>query len=123
MDLLNNKFTTLHVTAIPENKKIKSLGDYNITCNNDEIVFIPKSNFAEIFSHTPHLSIDVSDEYEFIPIEDGTKNIPLYEIENYAFEDNTIPIVLYCKSGLRSKQAALLLSKKGMKNIFCLTYN
>ncbi|HTA26541.1 MAG TPA: HesA/MoeB/ThiF family protein, partial [Bacteroidia bacterium] len=122
VNLLANRFTKVQITAIPENKKIKSLGHYKITCNNDEIVFIPKSNFAEKFSQIPHLSIDVSDEHEFAPIEDGAKNIPLYEIEGYNFENTITPIVLYCKSGLRSKQAAMILSRKGIKNIFCLTY-
>lgn len=77
----------------------------------------------EKFSRIPHLSIDVSDEHEFIPIESQSKNIPLYEVEEYSFEDRNVPIVLYCKTGMRSRQAALLLSKKGMKNIYCLTNN
>jgi molybdopterin/thiamine biosynthesis adenylyltransferase/rhodanese-related sulfurtransferase len=123
IDLLNNKFSKLNITAIAENKKIKSLGDYNIACNNDIITSISKRNFLEKFSRIPHLSIDVSDEYEFTPIEESSKNIPLYEIEEYDFGSNNVPVALYCKSGLRSKQAALLLSKKGLKNIFCLTNN
>ncbi len=123
MDLLNNKFSTLHITVVAENKKIKSLGDYNIVCHNEPINFISKKNFAEKFSQAPHLAIDVSDEHEFVPIDKETKNIPLYEIENYSFENNNIPIVLYCKSGLRSKQAAMILSKKGIRNIFCLINN
>ena len=122
VDLLNNKFTKLDVTAIPENKEIKSLGDNNIFCN-DVIRFISKKNFADKFSQIPHLAIDVSDEHEFIPLEKDAVNIPLYEIEEHDFENNSLPIVLYCKSGLRSRQAALILSKKGMRNIFCLSYN
>jgi molybdopterin/thiamine biosynthesis adenylyltransferase len=123
VDLLNNKFSKLTIPTIAKNKEIKSLGDYNIVCNNEPVNFISKNNFAGKFSQVPHLSVDVSDEYEFVPIEAGAKNIPLYEIENHDFETKDIPIVLYCKSGLRSKQAALLLAKKGMKNIFCLTNN
>ncbi len=121
VNLLNNKFSTLEITAVAENKKIKSLGEYDIICNNDHITFLPHRDFAEKFSQIPHLTIDVSDEYEFVPIEKGAKNIPLYEIEEYGFGTITVPLVLYCKSGLRSKQAALLLSKKGIKNIVCLT--
>ena len=123
IDLLNNRFASFSITLVEENKKIKLLADYNILCNSNAINFVPKNNFAEKFSRIPHLSIDVSDEHEFIPIEKNSKNIPLYEIEEYNFEDDNNAIVLYCKSGLRSKQAALLLAKKGMKNIFCLTYN
>lgn len=123
VDLLNNKSSKLHIEAIPENKKIKSLGSYNISCNSEPVTFVPKKNFAEKFSRIPHLAIDVSDEHEFTPIDKGAKNIPLYEIEEYDFGGNNVPIILYCKSGLRSKQAALILAKKGLKNIFCLTYN
>jgi len=123
MDLLNNKYSTLGIIPIAENKNIKSLGEYDIVCNNDAISFISKNNFAEKFLKIPHLSIDVSDEHEFVPIEKESKNIPLYEIEQNNFGNSTLPIILYCKSGMRSKQAALLLSKKGVKNIYCLTNN
>ena len=123
VDLLHNSFSKLSIPVISENKNIKSLGDYTILCNNDTVTFISKKNFAERFSNTPHLAIDVSDEHEFIPIEKEAKNIPLYDIEEHNFGSNNMPIILYCKSGLRSRQAALLLSEKGMKNIFCLTYN
>ena len=123
VDLMNNKYSTLLITPVSENKKIKSLGNYIIVCNTDAVTFVPRKKFAEKFSEIPHLAIDVSDEYEFVPIEKKAKNIPLYEIEDYDFKHNDIPLVLYCKSGLRSKQAAMILSKKGIKNIFCLTYN
>lgn len=120
VDLLNNRFTNFSISTVQFNKEIKTLGDYNIICNSNKIEFVPKGKFAEKFSKIPHLSIDVSDEYEFIPIEKDSKNIPLYQIEERNFENNNIPIILYCKSGLRSKQAALILSKKGVKNIYCL---
>ncbi len=120
-DLLNNRFTNFSISTVQSNKEISALGDYKIICNSGKIEFIPKGKFPEKFSKIPHLSIDVSDEYEFTPIEKESKNIPLYEIEEYPFDNNNIPIVLYCKSGLRSKQAATILSKKGVKNIYCLT--
>lgn len=121
IDLFDNTFSMLHIRAIPENRKIKSLEGYDAVCKSEPVNFISKKNFVEFFSLIPHLAIDVGDEYEFIPIENGAKNIPLYEIEEHGFQRVDIPIVLYCKNGMRSRQAALLLSKKGVKNIFCLT--
>jgi sulfur-carrier protein adenylyltransferase/sulfurtransferase len=123
VDLLNNKFSTLNIAPVAENRKIKSLGAYISVCDTRPIQFISKSNFSERFSTITHTTVDVSDAHEFTPIEDNAKNIPLYEIEEYNFENKDIPIILYCKSGIRSRQAALLLSKKGIKNIFCLTNN
>lgn len=120
-DLLSNKFSMLSIKAIPENKNITSLGNYSEVCSSEPIQFVSKKDFAERFLKTPHLSIDVSDEHEFTPIETGSRNIPLYAIEEQIFENTAIPIILYCKSGMRSRQAALLLSQKGLKNIFCLT--
>jgi len=120
-DLLNNQFSTLTVEAIPRNKNITSLGDYSEVCNSEPIQFVSKKNFVERFSKTPHISIDVSDEHEFAPLESRSRNIPLYLIEEQSFEDASMPVILYCKSGMRSRQAALLLSQKGVKNIFCLT--
>lgn len=121
INLLNNKFTSIHIAPVAENKQIKSLGEYDAACNAEPVHFISKENFTDKFSKIPHLAIDVSDGHEFIPIDKEAKNIPLYEIEEHSFENNNIPVVLYCKSGFRSRQAALLLSQKGMKNIFCLT--
>ena len=121
IDLLSNKFSALSVKAIPGNKNITSLGDYTEVCSSEPIRFVSRKNFAETFSKTPHLSIDVSDEHEFIPLENESRNIPLYAIEEQNFEDIDVSVILYCKSGMRSRQAALLLSQKGLKNIFCLT--
>lgn len=123
VDLLNNKFSTLHIKAIADNKQTKTLGDYSAICDSQPIQFVSKSNFREKFSTVPHIAIDVSDTHEFTPIENTAKNIPLYEIEEYNFENTDISVILYCKSGMRSRQAALLLSKKGIRNIFCLTNN
>lgn len=123
VDMLNNKFSTIKIVSIEENKNIKTLGEYQGACSVEPIHFISKQGFAEKFSQIPHLSIDVSDEYEFAPIEKNSQNIPLYAIEEHVFEDAETPVILYCKSGMRSRQAALLLSGKGVKNIYCLTNN
>jgi sulfur-carrier protein adenylyltransferase/sulfurtransferase len=121
IDLMKNKFSTLQITTVEENKKIKSLIEESTSCHSGQIHFISKKEFTEKYALIPHLSIDVSDEHEFISIENGSQNIPLYEIEQQNFTDSEKPVILYCKSGMRSRQAALLLSKKGLKNIFCLT--
>lgn len=121
VDLLHNKFSTLKIETVEANKHIISLGDYNTDCNNEPIRFISKKHFAEKFSGIPHMAIDVSDEHEYIPIEKEAQNIPLYEIEKHDFADAHVPIILYCKSGMRSRQAAMLLFQKGVANIYCLT--
>lgn len=120
VDLLNNKFSTLQISPVAENKKITSLKEYNALCNSEPVNFISRKDFMEKYAGVPHLIVDVSDENEFIPIVEDAQNIPLYEIEEHDFENPEIPLFLYCKSGMRSRQAGLLLSKKGRKNIFCL---
>jgi len=123
VDLLNNRFSTLQITAIAANKKITSLKENNTVCNSEPVNFISKKDFIEKYAQAPHIIVDVSDEHEFIPLEESAKNIPLYEIEEHNFGNPEIPLFLYCKSGMRSRQAALLLSKKGRKNIFCVRTN
>ena len=53
----------------------------------------------------------------------GSINIPYYEIRksiNNILNDKYQPIVLYCQTGYRSKQAYKYLSKLGYKNVFGL---
>lgn len=70
---------------------------------------------SEVENHSDKLLIDVREPFEFtggnIP---GSRNIPLSQLRGRLSE---IPkdkaIFLYCKSGMRSKSAAQILSKNG----------
>lgn len=84
-------------------------------------------NFFKLFKGMPSISVqelqetmnknvillDVRSGSEFrgghIP---GAKNVPLTVISNYTKNRNQ-PIHVICQSGMRSKQAAQILSKKG----------
>ena len=65
------------------------------------------------------LVIDVREPFEynqgFIP---GAKNIPLSQLKSRINElSKDKDIFLYCRSGMRSKQAAKLLSKQGFSHL------
>tara|TARA_R110000868_G_scaffold380784_1_gene646835 strand:+ start:6586 stop:7692 length:1107 start_codon:yes stop_codon:yes gene_type:complete len=60
-------------------------------------------------------------EYEICHLLNATL-IPLGEIaERYAEIDSSKPIVVYCKSGFRSEQAAVILQQVGVTNVRNLT--
>ena len=50
---------------------------------------------------------------------EGAKNIPLQELQNRLVEvgDRQNPIVVYCASGARSAQAAVILSAAGFTDV------
>ena len=50
-------------------------------------------------------------------------NIPLYDLEKYLdikIKNKEAIIILYCQSGMRSKQALEILKQKGYKNVYNL---
>jgi rhodanese-related sulfurtransferase len=73
------------------------------------------------FHSTPGaLLLDVRSKEEFdqehIP---GSKNLPLPQLDKIStFIDNeNIPVFVYCHSGVRSRQASVLLSYMGYTNV------
>ena len=78
----------------------------------------------EIYNRKKALLIDVRmpEEYKEKHIE-GAMNIPMYEIDNLKNEiiDKDTVILLYCKTGKRSKIVKEILMKNGYRNVY--TFN
>lgn len=72
-------------------------------------------------SSTPHIILDVRTQEEFLDGHiDGAILIPDYEIANKAqskLPDKDMLILVYCRSGRRSKLASQTLADMGYKNI------
>jgi rhodanese-related sulfurtransferase len=73
----------------------------------------------ELKSNRNHVLIDVREPGEvkqgYIP---GAINIPLSQLQQRAGEiPSDRSVYLYCRSGMRSKQAAKLLAKRGYQNL------
>ena len=86
---------------------------------------LDKTDFAqeeatEIYERTNALLIDVRtpEEYRENHIE-GAVNIPVYEIDNIKNEiiDPNKVILVYCKTGKRSKIVKQILIQNGYKNV------
>ena len=90
--------------------------------SNIEPIKITAEQISETFKDKTYVIIDVRQDYEYNKehVLDAV-NIPLGEIETvtqkYAKDTN---IILYCRSGNRSNQAALKLIELGYKNIYDL---
>ena len=78
----------------------------------------------EIYKRENAILIDVrtSEEYREKHIDEAI-NIPLYEIDNLKNEiiDKDKVILLYCKTGKRSKSAKEILMQNGYRNVY--TFN
>ena len=102
--------------------KLKRL--YNrLFCRLDKMDF-NYDEAMEIYKRNNALLIDVRtpEEYREKHI-DGAINIPIYEIDNIKNEiiDSNKVILLYCKTGKRSKLVKQILMQNGYKNVY--TFN
>ena len=84
--------------------------------NYDEAMEIYKRNNALL------IDVRIPEEYREKHI-DGAINIPIYEIDNIKNEiiDSNKVILLYCKTGKRSKLVKQILMQNGYKNVY--TFN
>lgn len=94
---------------------------YNrLFCRLDKTDFT-QEEATEIYERTNALLIDVrtSEEYRENHIE-GAVNIPVYEIDNIKNEiiDPNKVILVYCKTGKRSKIVKQILIQNGYKNVY-----
>ena len=94
---------------------------YNrLFCRLDKTDFT-QEEATEIYKRTNALLIDVRtpEEYRENHIE-GAVNIPVYEIDNIKNEiiDPNKVILVYCKTGKRSKIVKQILIQNGYKNVY-----
>lgn len=65
--------------------------------------------------------LDVREEYERADFNIGGRHVPLGKLQSMQLDDiedwKDEEIILYCRSGNRSGQAALLLEQLGYKNV------
>lgn len=89
-------------------------------CRLDKTDFT-QEEATEIYERTNALLIDVRtpEEYRENHIE-GAVNIPVYEIDNIKNEiiDPNKVILVYCKTGKRSKIVKQILIQNGYKNVY-----
>ena len=95
-------------------------------CSNEEgtITKITCNKMKEIMRDSKAVLLDVrsKDEYDEGHL-DNAKNSPLTKLENLKkvdHLDSKTPIIVYCKSGVRSNDAAKELLKMGFINIYDL---
>lgn len=92
----------------------------NIGSSKKSAINTPKvSSISDIVQDENIVLIDVRTEEEYdsghIP---RAINIPYTEIENKVDYDKDKPIAVYCRTGKRSKEAALTLEKMGYTKIY-----
>jgi len=93
-------------------------------CSSQAVSLISPDNYVSQYveSSTDHILIDVRTPQEFDSgYIDGAVNIPLDQLEMRLAEiPSDVPVVVYCRSGNRSAQAATILSQNDYTEIYDL---
>ena len=126
-DLLNMNMKKLNLKSDKSNKRIKNLSQFEDFYNSDEyceknneIKRINANDFKSLFKANPNkiLLIDVRENEEFsISAIEGSISIPLSHLNkesdlDFIQKESLIKQVFtICKSGKRSEQASIILSK------------
>jgi adenylyltransferase/sulfurtransferase len=132
IDALGMRFHTVHVPRDPAcpacgTREITQLIDYEEYCGvapsaeahaaNDVSELTPRALAAQLTAQQDILLIDVREPYEWeISRIDGARLIPLGELAGaLATLDGTRDVVVYCRTGRRSADAALQLRAAGFR--------
>jgi molybdopterin/thiamine biosynthesis adenylyltransferase/rhodanese-related sulfurtransferase len=116
----------LNIKSNPENVPVTKLIDYDAFCNPaahaNTIRAISPQEVHDLLAAKRIQLIDVREPFEYELINIGGTNIPLDEIlNNVESLKKEIPVVLHCKSGQRSLEAARRLNEKGFNNVSNMT--
>ncbi len=81
---------------------------------------LTKTEVKEAMKNNDVVLLDVRTEDEYFEVSlKETINIPLNELEERVEElDKNKIYITFCRSGIRSKTAALILMEKGFENVF-----
>ena len=108
-NLLTNEISSFEFGAIEENKKLKELGDYRISCGHNSLSY---EALREIQSKQNVQLIDVREKTEYEEKNLNGINIPVTELEKRITElDPRLITVVHCKSGVRSKKAIEIIKE------------
>lgn len=103
--------------------KVKNILKKIKKCRNSEDIDLEEVK-AILNTNSNSLLLDVRSKQEFKEGHlNSAINIPLYELEtccNWKLKDKNTIIVIYCKSGIRSKKAIKILKKYGFNNLYNL---
>ena len=77
----------------------------------------------EMIAHTPCVVLDVRDEDEYWGGHvKGARSLPLDSFSpstlSAALPDRKVPVLTYCRSGARSREAAEALCRAGYENVY-----
>lgn len=119
-DALTMQFNTIGIKAIPENKQIAALMDYEAFCGSEPEITAEQLRNKIKLSEDFQL-IDVREQSEFNAKNIGATLIPLGELSNNLYKiDPGKEVIVHCASGVRSKKAVAFLKEKGFKRVYSL---
>lgn len=128
VDALNMQFTSVKVSAVPDNQNITQLEELDLTCSTPENEVYSSSSASEISpsdlkewiaSGKKIQLIDVREPFEHQICSLGGTLIPMNTIQEHVEKISVdLPVVIYCHHGVRSAMVVKFLSEHfGYKNL------
>lgn len=119
-------YSIVKVAGRPANENshssVETLSAETIETSETTYVKLSTAEAKEMMDHEDVIILDVRTEEEYRQgYIEGAMLIPDYDLDKLAGEllpDKDATILLYCRSGNRSKQAAHLLSEMGYSNVY-----
>lgn len=123
-DGLNNDIQVFQLKKDPANPEIKNLIDYDLFCGAPPPIAreIDAAELKRMIEEQQDFQlIDVREQWEKDESDIGGERIALKDILAQSEQiSKDKKVVMYCKTGLRSLQALLLLHNKGFRNLYNL---
>lgn len=105
----------------PAQPPAEEIADATFGANEAPLSLSPQQYVEDVRGEgIDHLLIDVREPWEFQDGHiEGAINIPLGQLESRISElPGDVPLVLYCRSGNRSGQAASILQRNGVTGVY-----
>jgi molybdopterin/thiamine biosynthesis adenylyltransferase/rhodanese-related sulfurtransferase len=120
-DALTMNFETFSFRLNPANREINSLSDYEEFCATG-VKEISGAELKEKIRLKENIQIiDVREPAEYEAKNIGAVSIPLGQLANNIHRiERTIPVIVHCQSGVRSRKAVELLREEGFNNVYSL---
>ncbi len=121
VDALSMQFQKLKFKAVPENKNIDELGDYEIVCGTYPT--LTPTGLAHWKKQSVAFKlIDVREQHEYNAKHLDAEHYPLSTLPSiFSSLPFDATLLVHCQSGVRSKKASAFLYSKGYKNVYCFT--
>lgn len=118
---LSMSFQSFNFEALAAKQQISRLVDYEVMCGPVVQEITAAALKQKLAAQEPLQLLDVREPHEYAQRNIGGRLLPLGELaQQLASLLPTVPVVVHCQSGIRSRKAAQLLREQGFETVYSL---